>query len=335
MTDLHPNWQATDAGAEPVTVHAAAPDVEPDTDPPIESSRTLTRQPAAIAGILLTLSIGLALFYGRTLFTLSSAPGSSVIHITRNGFVPAQVQVAQGDSITWMNDTSSAQGLASDELCTTSHACLSTGLIAPESSASLILADEFLPGTYHYYSISMEGVQGTVTVSGSSRPREKSLGAQAALENALPLDSSSSSAESASSAQESSGESSSSAAAAETDPLILTAGESSSSSSEDGVVLTSGDESSSEEGQEFTSSASSLITDQSGRLPVNPFAVDGVQGQGPGTVGVGSTGGLHGGAPLPDFQPETGPGVWLAVLAALGAVFMIVHRGQRSKYLYK
>jgi len=325
MTDLHPNWQATDIGGDPVNVHAAVPEKEdslPEPDTSVAPTQSLTRQPAAIAGILLVISFGMAIYYGRSALMGSGMPGTVTIHIQETGLVPQSVRVAQGATVTWVNDTDQPQALASNELCTTSRACLSTGPIAAGGSASLAIAGDFASGVYHYYSVTAQGTEGVLTVTPSSGA-EKRLGAQANLETALPLD------------EPTNGAASSESSMATDEPEFVALADNASSSEEavpppanGGVLLLTEAEAAASSGDasDVASSSSAPAVDPSVSLPTNPYAVGGVR-QIPDSSQTDGT--LHGGAPLPLSQPETGPGLWVAGLMALGLLFLLSRKSHR------
>jgi len=382
MTDLHPNWDATDGGEESIPVHAAAV-----SEPPAETphATSVSRQPAAVAGILISISIGFALYLGFGPGVHGGLSSASTIRITSAGFTPAHVTISQGEEITWINDRDTAQALQSDELCTTARQCFATTLFAPGSSASLTITSDFMPGTYRYYSITTQDMEGSITVTAATKAVRDSLGQhQANLENALPVGDSSASAEAASSSAESSvmsdtassvssadpepeapepeapipdpiPEASSSSETSEPEPLP--AADSSSSSScfyaipidcpsgrilsgteqtgADGCVrrgawccgdyLCEGEESALGCTEDCRNSSASSVT-RPPTIPVNPYTVGSPRGSSTTKTGATSSEALHGGAPRPLSQPETGPTIWIVIALALSALFALTQR---------
>ena len=328
MTDLHPNWQATDAGGEPVPVHSAVPaEVPGEPDMPGAPTQSLTRQPAAIAGILLVISFGMAIFYGRSALLGSDTPDTVTIRIAETGFVPQGVSIPQGGTVTWINETDQPQALASNELCTTDRICLSTSPIAPGGTASLGISGDFAPGAYPYYSTASQNLEGILTVLADANA-ERRLGAQTNLETTLPPDEGTSS----------STFSEISSIAPEPDFIALADASSSSANmdpppAQGGVLLIDPPEDTSgngEEAGESSSSSSSLSVGPSAGLPTNPNTVGGTRPNTPAAPGT-----LHSGAPLPISQPETGPGLWFAGLMALGLLFLLSRKSHRIQKLYK
>ncbi|MDD4628219.1 MAG: hypothetical protein PHE68_02375 [Candidatus Peribacteraceae bacterium] len=341
MTELHPNWDATDKGEEIIPVHAAAAD-EPLPEPPHVTS--MSRQPAAVAGILISISIGFALYLGIGPSANGGVASGTTVHITASGFTPAQISVTQGEEITWINDVQSAQALQSDELCTTARQCFATSLFAPGSAAGLVITPDFMPGTYRYYSITTQGMEGSITVIASKKPlRDSTARHQANLENALPVEDSSASAGAASSDSVPSAASSmeSSLPSADPDPVALppessSSDESSSSEESEPTVIPSSDSSSSEyiAAEPAASSAASSVrsASPSATIPVNPYTVGSPRGSN-NSMGTASTGkeALHGGAPRPIAQPETGPTIWIAIALAVSALFVLTQRSLMKK----
>ncbi|MDD5751518.1 MAG: hypothetical protein PHS73_03285 [Candidatus Peribacteraceae bacterium] len=330
MTDLHPNWQATDADGDPVPVRAPAPEAPaPEPDAP-DAVQPMTRQPAAIAGILLVISLGMALYYGRSVLIGATAPGTITIRIQDTGFLPQSARLAQGDTVTWVNETARTQALASDELCTTERACLSTGTIAPGGSASRTITADFSAGTYRYYGIAAQGTEGILIVTASPRAAQR-LGAQANLETALPLDAGTGSTSSAVSSV-----SSSSSTVPEDPEAAVPAGSAPPPPPPtDGSISLFTEEdipSDTTPPPPPPPSAGGTTGNITVRLPTNPYAV----GSGQPTVPVPApTGSLFGGTPLPISQPATGPGLWFAGLTALSLLFLFSRRHHRIQRLYK
>lgn len=171
MSDLHPNWQPTDSPPEPNGTFGQAEErplpvrvVEHNEGPPPTAiprfATAVSRQPAAIAGILLVVTIGLTIFLGSD----GVESNGHTVHIGTQGFTPQRIEVDAGERITWVNDSTTTHILQSDDLCSNDRHCLVTQPIAPNASTSVTITDSFVPGTSTYYSISVQGLTGTVTV---------------------------------------------------------------------------------------------------------------------------------------------------------------------------
>lgn len=357
MSDLHPNWQATDGESEeqalPVHVAEKKPVQEPTAPAPqpphAPRMRRLSRQPAAVAGMLLAVSIGASLYF-------SFDRGSDVtVHITDKGFSPSNVTVTTGGQVRWINDTDRPHVLQSDVLCTGDQECFTTSAIAPQASTTLTITPDFRAGTYAYYSITTQGMEAHITVLAGSAAKKhaQSVTQQQNLAQAVPF---------ASSAQSSV-------------PPATAGGTTSSSSRPLNVAFAFPDEGSSA-GLEFTditaplmggigndgsavppsgddalfsfpsaSSASSRTgPSRVTQLPVNPYTVNGTRthpfdAQGK-PITAGSTSSqksqkstLHAGAPRPITQPETGPALWITLTGTILLLLLGTRSLMRRVYI--
>lgn len=354
MTDLHPHWHNTGADAEehdlPVRI-VEKPKQEPkpfvqNTHPP--RMRRLSRQPAAIAGMLLAVSVGLSLF-----FSMDSG-AETIIRITPHGFAPQNVSVEAGSTIQWINETDRPHILQSDVLCTRDQRCFSTASIAPGKTASLIITEEFVNGKYPYFSISTQGMEASITVLAGTRAQALAAkpSAQQNLAQATPFGA---------------GE----AANTPPPPPAGTAASSAALSSlgtmafalppadDDGFInvtsiLTGADSNVSRTGNQPPATAypnavpsgasfsaySSVASLPVGRdsapvalttLPMNPYTVNSTRAHPFDAEGkplaagsnVGTTETLHSGAPRPLAQPATGPALWTTILGAFVLLFFV------------
>ncbi len=355
MTDLHPNWQATDAASEEqaLPVHIVEKPKQSPT-PPVEQThpprmRRLSREPAAVVGMLLAISIGASLFFGLDRGT------ETTVRITETGFSPKAVTVTAGGNVRWINETNRPQVLQSDALCTRNQECFSTRSIAPKESATLTITSDFDAGTYSYYSINTQGMEASITIL-ADKAGTKTAGtrttAQQNLAQAAPFGSSAQSSVASSGA----GQSSSMFSHAGTVAFAVP------SADEDGFVditsvLTGNDETTPSGNLPPTtgmpnsspsgapSSDGRRQPDRVAQLPVNPYTVNSnrthpfdAQGK-PVTAGGSSSSvksvkgaktTLHGGAPLPITQPETGPALWITILGALALLFFVTRNVLRK-----
>lgn len=147
--DLHPSWQ-NEPGAEPVPVR-----IRPSQE---EQPRrvTVSRRPAAVAGILVVLGVMASvygthdLFPGQAVGTTPVTTGITV-RITETGFEPAKVSVRPGDTVTWINQSTIPHILTSESVETVDGP-LDTSPIFPESSVAVTIAKTAKTGTFTYIS---------------------------------------------------------------------------------------------------------------------------------------------------------------------------------------
>ncbi|MDD5041642.1 MAG: hypothetical protein PHX87_04530 [Candidatus Peribacteraceae bacterium] len=336
MTDLHPNWQATDPSEEEqsLPVHVAKKQTD-HREIPVQNAhpprmRRLSRQPAAIAGMLLAITIGLSFFFGFGRGT------ETTVRITEQGFSPRAVTVTAGEDIRWINETDRPQMLQSDVLCTRNQECFSTRTIAPQKSATLTITSDFDAGTYAYYSISTRGMEASITVlAGTAETKTAAKTAtQQNLAQTVPFgDAAQGSAAHAGASQSSSLYSRIGNMAFALPPA-----------DEDGFVditsVLTGDAGTSFDGTDSgqsslpfgaaSSDSQSASQNRFTQLPVNPYTVNGTRthpfdAQGkpivPGSASSFAKSTLHGGAPRPLAQPSTGPALWITIAGSFALLF--------------
>jgi plastocyanin len=327
MTDLHPNWQTTDAGGDsaPVRISVHQETIQPPTlSPSISNNQhpTLTqisRQPAAIVGMLLASTIGLSLAFG---WSAGSKHQSVTVHITAKGFEPSIIQADADATLTWVNDTSFTHTLQSDQLCTRYQECFITDAIAPGSSTRLALSDAFSTGTYTYYSINQRGLEGSLTIT-SRRTEAPRTTAQAIPQgNVQPTVPMSKSSAAPIRPQQRSSQAVNMMDPDDTSALDGFSDEENLASLEDEMFEPSEDT----RVEDPVDSPEAPSHDQSNLLPLNPNTVGSHRTTQPPSAGTSSAKGgesLHGGAPLrkPITQPSTGPGLWAVITGSAGLLF--------------
>jgi len=158
--DMHPNWDSTDNEEQSVPVHITPeapqePAKEPTPAPPPSQPIQVSRQPAALAGILLVVAVGFT-FYKGVESLRGQLTDTVEIRMTNFGFEPDTVQVDYGMTITWINDTNEPQTITSDEICADdgTEDCLNLGPIAPGSSATYTVSDDMYEDIYSYTRLS-------------------------------------------------------------------------------------------------------------------------------------------------------------------------------------
>jgi len=339
MTDLHPNWTTDGPEEQPIPVRITEKPKQnpepPRTDHPhAPRMHRLSRQPAAIAGMLLALSIGLSLF-----FSFDGDP-EILVRITEQGFSPQTVTVTAGSTVRWVNQTDRPHVLQSDALCTRNQECFSTRSIGPEESATLTITPDFSAGTYAYYSINTHGMEASITVrTGGTDTAPATAGptTQQNLAQAVPFDTASQG------SSVSSGTESSASVSSQKNPMAFAFPDD--DAGDDAFVdltsvLTEGAGSSQPPfraaagNPDFPtvgdSSSASRSADSVTQLPLNPYTVSGTrthpfdaEGK-PLAAGAGSSAKstLHGSAPRPLSQPATGPALWITLFGTFGLLFI-------------
>ncbi len=350
MSDLHPNWTTDGPEEQPLPVRITEkpkqhPEPAHEDRPHAPRMSRLSRQPAAIAGMLLALSIGLSLF-----FSFDGEP-EIMVRITEQGFSPQAITVAAGNTVRWVNQTGRPHVLQSDGLCTRNQECFATRSIGPDESATLTITPDFSAGTYAYYSINTQGMEASITVRArgtATTPTAAGTRTRQNLAQAVPFGASS---------QRSSGPAgtgSFAAAFSQANPMafafpdddagddafvniasVLTEGAGSSqpplyAAADNRDSFPSGD-----------SSSASRAADRVTQLPVNPYTVTGTrthpfdaEGK-PITAGANSSAKsvLHGSAPRPLSQPSTGPALWITLSGTFGLLFIATRHLMKRAYI--
>ena len=124
MSNLHPHWES-----EGADVPVRAREDEPKTDNSIpENAKTVSRQPAAIVGMITVIAIGYIFFQGVESLTgqVSSGDQQKNVVITADGLSPVTLEVEHGQTITWTNNQAIPHILESQELCSDTGYCLQT-----------------------------------------------------------------------------------------------------------------------------------------------------------------------------------------------------------------
>lgn len=151
--DLHPSW-LSEPGAEPVAVRVR----ETSAQQTAPARVTVSRRPAAVAGILVVMGV-LASVYGTkdlfpgqlTIPLTGTADAALTIRITETGFEPKTLSVRPGDTVTWVNNASIPHILTSQDIETVDGP-LDTSPIFPESSLAVTVAKGAKTGTFTYIS---------------------------------------------------------------------------------------------------------------------------------------------------------------------------------------
>ncbi len=143
---------------------------------------TVSRRPAAMAGIMLVVGLGLSFYGSSTMFTGQSVPleketaqHSSIaneVRITNDSFEPSTITVAPGDTITWNNNSDIPHILTSDTL-ETIDGLMATSPIFTGSTLSITIKHNAKPGTYTYISQTSALSGAIVVVEATHTPSSK------------------------------------------------------------------------------------------------------------------------------------------------------------------
>ena len=169
MNDIHPHWHSTgeDSAPQPMKNESSKSSVRI----PI-GSRSISRRPAAVTGILLVLVVGFAFFDGMSQFrgtqaqtqTAKSVLSAVEIRITKDGVVPQTVDSLPGQEIIWTNEDDIPHILESDTLVSDKGSTLYTPAIFPQATQSFTLAANHEPGRHTYLSTTSLSVFGDINV---------------------------------------------------------------------------------------------------------------------------------------------------------------------------
>ncbi|MDA1208449.1 MAG: hypothetical protein O2904_00255 [bacterium] len=160
---IHPDWQNTDAETEEVPVH--------DVNAPAPTEmHTISRRPAAIAGILLVVGSASLFMHGVDTLTGQLTEPISVI-LADTGIDPVEITVPAGEEVRWTNQQEIPQYLISDTLCSPSaDECMSTSTMFEGDEISYTIPADVPAGSYEYFSPTDPSLTGTIIVTkGSSK----------------------------------------------------------------------------------------------------------------------------------------------------------------------
>lgn len=162
MSSLHPHW---DSEGEEVPVTVRTPSEGSESIP--ENAKTISRQPAAIVGMLVVMAIGYIFVQGVESLTgqVASDNTSTTVHITDNGLDPARLEVEHGQTITWVNEQGIPHILESDTLCSDTGFCLQTKTLFEGESDNFTITLDIPAGTYAYTSATSASIEGEIVIT--------------------------------------------------------------------------------------------------------------------------------------------------------------------------
>lgn len=350
---IDPHWQNDE---RPVRVTARASSPAPVQQPAAKAQPqvvSVSRRPAAIAGILLAGGILLSVYGAGDLLKgalPSDAPAAgstgALVTITDKGFVPPSVTLHPGDTLTWQNNAAIPYLLSSDTLKTTDGP-LQTSAIFTGATLSVTVAADATPGSYNYISLT-SAFSGTVIVTTGDTATSSSASSQKKTPKSSSSHSSAAVTDNTSSDFSSQTEIAQIPAPAE--DLTQTVSSSSSSAAammmqSSSVVIPPFDPTAGQNpfpAQVQQPQVPVIPTTPLGMVPRNPYAIGNTAGspfpvQQPASEGKSSSSkashssSLHSGAPLQKHLPKTGPGEWVAVFAALAALALVTASAMRKQ----
>lgn len=157
MTILHPHWQPTDDGGAASHKPQHSEEREHrfhshEFKAEARSASSVSRRPAAILGILLSLSIGAVVMRDGTPLETSVTGDTLTVSITAGGFVPERLSLQPGQTVIWKNETQIPHILASETLRTENGKALQTSPIFPAATGQYTVPLLTTPGEYAYIS---------------------------------------------------------------------------------------------------------------------------------------------------------------------------------------
>ncbi len=282
MADIHPHWQTT--GDERPTA-VGTPTVRD-----IEPKHTISRKPAAIAGILVVVALGVSFVHGVNTLSGQLSDGI-VVTIGASGMTPATVDVLPGQSITWTNEMTVPHILLSDSLCDSTDDCLYTDTMFEGDSYTYTVPLDIAGGTYAYRSATDASITGTVNVLSSTEP-------ETTVDDETPLGTETDTSD------------------AEVEALFEEL-ESAPPTDEEAVTFTT----------QETVAEETITQAPPVALPTNPYTVN--SGSSNNDSGLHSGAPLQPVTQHRPFtQPQTGPGAWLIAIAGLVAFWFVSRKIQ-------
>lgn len=157
MSQIHPHWQSTDEDERVVHIHAAEP-----------ATQTVSRRPAAIFGIALSLLIGTVVFTGLRGMYAQITTEKKTVRITAEGLSPVVITVAPGETILWINEDSIPHLLASETLTESNGEPFAPPAIFPSNEYEFVVPATAPGGTHTYISQTSSDISGQIVITGTS-----------------------------------------------------------------------------------------------------------------------------------------------------------------------
>ncbi|PIR54315.1 hypothetical protein COU75_01550 [Candidatus Peregrinibacteria bacterium CG10_big_fil_rev_8_21_14_0_10_42_8] len=162
MPNLHPHWESD--GTE-IPVHTREEKQDSHTMP--RNAKAVSRQPAAIVGMITVMAFGYLFFQGVESLTGQVAGNSRIktVTITENGLDPAILEIEHGDTITWTNTQAIPHIIESTSLCSDTGYCLQTKTLFQGESDNFTITLDIPAGSYDYTSATSSDIQGTIIIT--------------------------------------------------------------------------------------------------------------------------------------------------------------------------
>lgn len=156
MSDLHPHWQSTtQPSAEPSAVSK-------ESNVTAKEGKSISRFPAAFVGIAIVCVVSLGFFKGVQNIT-AQLVNEVTVRITVDGFEPEDIFVLPGESIAWINETTSPAIVESETICNTDEICMYSAVLFEGDTWRYDVPDNLPTGVEHIYTLATGDLTGTIT----------------------------------------------------------------------------------------------------------------------------------------------------------------------------
>ena len=330
MSNNDHDWQITDnEESVPIKIVSSSPDSDVD----LNKFKSLSRKPAAIAGILIVVAISSFLLKSPKQTIGQLTDSSIIVVITETSLEPSVITAQPGDTITWINQQDIPHYLVSNTLCSSSEECMTTSTVFAGAETSYTIPVTATSGSHTYFSPTDSTLIGTISITGGNPPLT-------GTEPTVSSSSSSSSAEPTFSA-EPSNDPVFDLFDAEQDSSDSSSSSNSSSSASKNPLLESIERQLELDRQTSanTNNPNTAVIPQNTApipgVPQNPYAMGG--GQNPVPTQYQDNPGAYLGANVqkPFQQPNTGIGTWTAILVSILSLYLLMKHTRGSVVIKK
>ncbi len=166
MTNIHPHWESE---GKDVPVKVRQTEKKGPKIP--QNAQVVSRQPAAIVGMITVIAAGYLFFQGVESLTGQVAEsGSKTVTITEDGLSPAILEVEHGETVSWTNMQSIPHILESSTLCSDTGYCLQTKTLFEGESDNFTITLDMPAGSYEYTSATSSDIQGQIIITTTAAP---------------------------------------------------------------------------------------------------------------------------------------------------------------------
>lgn len=167
MSPIHDSWQTIE-DEHSVRIMHKKDAVESHEEPSKQEIPAASRKPAAVIGVMLTVSIGFLILHGLGgILGQVSVPDPLTIRLTPSGAMPLSLTVRPGETVTWINEDTIPHVLSSETLLDETGEPLETSALFPQSTLETIIPASTLEGTYDYISKTAMHITGEIVVETS------------------------------------------------------------------------------------------------------------------------------------------------------------------------